>query len=131
MLQVDNTLIQEIVERIVQTARPSRIVLFGSRARGDVHAGSDIDLLVIAHSDQPRYLRAAPIYGTLSDIMVSMDIMVYTPQEVYEWSDVPQAFVTTAIREGKVLYEDNRRPGEGVASESGERPHSRQAMPRP
>jgi hypothetical protein len=32
-------------------------------------------------------------------------ILVYTPQEVEEWSRVRQAFVTTAIREGKVLYE--------------------------
>ena len=33
------------------------------------------------------------------------DIIVRTPHEVYEWSAVPNAFVTTAIREGKVLYE--------------------------
>jgi hypothetical protein len=31
--------------------------------------------------------------------------MVYTPEEVREWSAVPQAFVTTAVREGKVVYE--------------------------
>jgi uncharacterized protein len=31
--------------------------------------------------------------------------MMYTPEEVSEWSAVPQAFITTAIREGKVVYE--------------------------
>jgi hypothetical protein len=35
-----------------------------------------------------------------------MDILVYSPEEVKEWSEVRQAFVTTAIREGKVVYED-------------------------
>jgi len=34
-----------------------------------------------------------------------VDVMVYTPEEVTEWSAVPQAFITTAVREGKVLYE--------------------------
>jgi hypothetical protein len=37
-----------------------------------------------------------------------VDVVVYTPEEVEEWRSVPEAFVTTAIREGKVLYE---RPG--------------------
>jgi hypothetical protein len=35
-----------------------------------------------------------------------MDIVVYSPEEVREWSEVRQAFVTTAIREGQVLYEN-------------------------
>ena len=30
--------------------------------------------------------------------------MVYTPAEVDELSGVPNAFVTTAIAEGKILY---------------------------
>ena len=37
-----------------------------------------------------------------------MDILVYSPDEVQEWSQVRQAFVTTAVREGKVLYEKQR-----------------------
>ncbi len=114
--QTDKAPMQEIVNRIVETLHPVKIILFGSRARHDAHADSDIDLLVIAHSTQPRYQRAAPLYGALSDILVPMDIMVYTPEEVYDWSSVPQAFVNTAMREGKVLYENNRGPGERFAS---------------
>jgi len=34
--------------------------------------------------------------------------MVYTPEEVEEWSQVPQAFVTAAVREGKTVYDDRR-----------------------
>ncbi|HKP51866.1 MAG TPA: nucleotidyltransferase domain-containing protein [Chloroflexia bacterium] len=128
--QTNNALMQEIVKRIVDTLHPIKIVLFGSRARRDAHAGSDIDLLVIAHSTQPRYQRAAPLYGALSNILVPMDIMVYTPEEVYEWSSVPQAFVTTAMREGKILYEDDRGPGERLALEGRERSDSRQTVSR-
>jgi hypothetical protein len=32
-------------------------------------------------------------------------VMVYTPEEVEEWTLVPQAFVTTAVREGATIYE--------------------------
>ena len=96
----------EIVERIVRAIHPHKIVLFGSRGRGKARSDSDIDILVIADSSEPRYRRSAPLYGALSDIRTPMDIVVYTPEEVAEWSQVRQAFVTTAIREGQVLYED-------------------------
>ena len=99
-------LIQEIVRRIVNVSHPEKVILFGSRARGMAHPESDIDLLVIAHSTQPRHRRAAPLYGVLSDILAPMDIVVYSPEEVEDWRDVRQAFVTTAIREGQVLYEN-------------------------
>lgn len=105
MADVERDVLDEIVGRIVAAIHPIRIVLFGSRARGDAEERSDMDLLVIAESAKPRSRRAAPLYGTLSDILVPMDILVYSPGEVEEWRDVPQAFVTTALREGRTLYE--------------------------
>jgi uncharacterized protein len=105
MVRVDESLMHEIVRRIVARAHPRKIILFGSRARGESKETSDIDLLVIADTFAPRARRSAPLYGALSDILVPMDILVFRPDEVDEWSRVPQAFVTTAVREGKVLYE--------------------------
>ena len=101
----DWRLVDEAVRRIVQAVAPEKVVLFGSRARGDARADSDVDLLVIVQSEEPRYRRAAPLYGLLSDILIQMDILVYSPEEVEEWREVRQAFVTTAVREGTVLYE--------------------------
>jgi predicted nucleotidyltransferase len=105
MHRVEPAIIEEVVRRIVEVVQPEKIVLFGSRARGDARAGSDLDLLVIAKSKEPRYRRSVPLYGALSDIQVPMDILVYSPKEVKEWSGVRQAFVTTALREGQVIYE--------------------------
>ena len=104
--QIGANVLDEIVRRIVQAAKPRKVILFGSRARGEARPDSDFDLLVIAESTEPRYRRSAPLYGVLSDILLPMDIIVYNPEEVKEWSEVPRAFVTTAIREGKVLYEN-------------------------
>ena len=36
----------EAVRRLVEAAHPRRIILFGSRARGDAHGDSDVDLLI-------------------------------------------------------------------------------------
>ena len=96
---------EEIVRRIINIIHPRKIILFGSRARNEARPDSDFDILIIAESSQPRYRRSGPIYGALSDILLPMDIIVYSPEEVMDWSDVPRAFVTTAIREGQVLYE--------------------------
>ena len=100
-----NALLDEMVKRIRETAEPERVILFGSHARGTARTDSDFDLLVIRESEEPRYRRSAPLYTKLADLPVEVEIIVYTPEEVAEWNSVPQAFVTTAIREGRVLYE--------------------------
>ncbi len=107
MYTVDDNLMMEVVRRVVAAARPHKIILFGSRSRGDARPDSDIDLLVMSDDARPRAQRAADLYGVLSDILVPMDIIVYHPEEVEEWRNVPQAFVTTAVREGSILYENH------------------------
>ena len=97
--------LEEMVARIRNAVQPERIILFGSRARGQARPSSDYDLLVVQESDEPRYRRAVPLYTVLADLPVEVNILVYTPREIWEWSAVPQAFVTTAIREGKLIYE--------------------------
>jgi predicted nucleotidyltransferase len=97
----------EIVRRIRSVADPRKIVLFGSRARGDHRPDSDIDLLVIEDSPLPRHRRSIPLYAALADLPLDVDaeVVVYTPAEVEEWHHAGAAFVTTALREGTVLYE--------------------------
>lgn len=101
----DDELLNEIVSRIREAADPERLVLFGSRARGTARADSDYDILVVKESDEPRYKRSASLYTRVADLPAEVEIVVYTPEEVHDWSQVPQAFVTTALREGRVLYE--------------------------
>lgn len=43
----------ELLNRVVEYFHPRRVVLFGSRARGESGADSDIDLLVILDDDAP------------------------------------------------------------------------------
>ena len=103
-----DSVVDDIVRRIVATVQPEKVILFGSRARSDARPSSDFDVLVIKESDEPRYRRSVPLYVALADLPVEVEVMVYTPEEVQEWSEVPQAFVTTAVREGKTIYERRR-----------------------
>lgn len=98
-------LLQTIVQRLLAAGHPQKIILFGSQARGQAGRDSDYDFLVIENSSQPRYRRAVPYRRALKDLGTSKDIIVWTPCEIAEWENVSNAFITTALREGTVLYE--------------------------
>jgi len=104
---MDMDKLKHVIQNIVSTAKPKRIVLFGSRAKGTNRPDSDWDFLIIKESDQPRYLRAAPIRRAIAGLLPAKDIVVYTPEEIAEWENVPNAFVTQILSEGKTLYEKN------------------------
>jgi uncharacterized protein len=98
-------LLDDMVQRILAVGSPRRIVLFGSRARGDAHQNSDLDLLIIEDSELPRYRRPPRYLRALVGVFPAKDIVVWTPAEVNAWRDVPNAFITSALREGRTLYE--------------------------
>jgi len=104
-VKVQNEILQEIVQRILVAGSPQKIVLFGSRARGEARPDSDYDLLLIETSDLPRYKRAVRYRRALRGVCPAKDIVVWTPEEAAEWRDVPNSFITTAIHEGVLLYE--------------------------
>jgi predicted nucleotidyltransferase len=106
--QVDEAIIQEVVRRVIAAVAPERIVLFGSYAYGTPHPESDLDILVVMKSELPRYQRAVPIYQALTGLLISKDVLVYTPEEVEAWNEVPEALITTVVRQGKVLYEKDK-----------------------
>lgn len=105
--QLDPALRAAIVQRLVVALAPEKILLFGSRARQTHRPDSDIDLLVVKESSEPRYKRAVPAYAALADLPVEVnaDVLVYTRQEIRDWSGATAAFITTALRNAQVLYE--------------------------
>ncbi len=100
--------IEEIAKKIASHHNPEKIILFGSYAYGIPTEDSDLDLLVVVeNSQQPRYKRARDIRKYLWGIAeVPKDILVYTQEEINEWKEVEEAFITSIIKKGRVLYEN-------------------------
>lgn len=99
------TTLSTMVDRIVGQFRPSRVLLFGSQARGTAHEGSDVDLLVVMGNGTDRRRVAVEIRRALGDLPVSKDIVVATPDEIASRGQVVGTVLHTALREGRVIYE--------------------------
>ena len=106
---VSEDLLAQMARVIVQEVGPERIILFGSHARGDARADSDIDLLVIEREgfgrQRSRRREAALLWRALAHFPVPKDIVVYSQDEVDAWRNLPGHLMAEALREGKVLYE--------------------------
>lgn len=96
--------ILEMSRRIVSAAKPVKIVLFGSYARGDARPGSDVDLLVIERDPVAQRKEAVRLRGLLRDFQVPIDVVVFGQSFAERYWDIPGTVLYPAFREGKVLY---------------------------
>jgi predicted nucleotidyltransferase/HEPN domain-containing protein len=108
----EDQVLERISRTIVEHLRPRRIVLFGSRARGTITPDSDYDIMVEMETDLPDGEREDAVYDLFreydsehdSECDWSMDVHVYTPEEVRRWKDDVGFIVYDIVREGRVLY---------------------------
>ena len=109
MTRVDDAMLQRMTAAIVEAADPERVILFGSRARGDAGADSDVDLVVVeAEPFGPGRDRGAEetrLWRALAKFHVPKDVMVYSLDEVDRWRGSLNHVLARALREGRVLYE--------------------------
>jgi predicted nucleotidyltransferase len=104
MNMVTEESLQEIVRRIVKVARPEKIILFGSAARGEMGPHSDVDLLVIKRGRFHQGDLTGTIYMNLIGVDQAVDVIVVTPEEVERYRDSRPLVIAPALREGRVLY---------------------------
>lgn len=94
-----------IAQRLGTALRPDAIYLFGSFARGDANADSDLDLMVIVpESNQTRYARSVEARRFVSDIATPKDIVVLTRKEWQEEQQVVCSLASAVRREGILLH---------------------------
>lgn len=103
-MEPDKEVLDTLVKRIVETAQPIRIILFGSAAEGRMGPDSDLDILVVTRDGTHRRRMAQQVYRCLSGIGVSKDIVVVTESDVREYGDRPSLVLFSALRKGKELY---------------------------
>lgn len=102
---VDEQTMQDLVRRIVAVARPTRVILFGSYARGDATAGSDLDLMVIQPQVSDAYSEMIRLHRAVGDVGVGVDLLVYSEADYRRRSQVPGTVLYWACKEGRPLYE--------------------------
>jgi len=99
------SVVDEITRRIVATAHPQRILLFGSVARDQSNADSDLDMLVIVRGPVHRRALTQEIYKNLHGILTPVDVVVATEQDVQQHGQAIGSILRPALREGKVIYD--------------------------
>lgn len=97
--------IQEIVKQITQFYHPEKLILFGSAATDTMNENSDVDLIVVKQTTEPKHKRSASIYKHLMALKTPLDIVVYTPKEYDEDVKNPYSFLHNALINSKVMYE--------------------------
>lgn len=91
-----------VADRIVERCDASRVILYGSVARGDDGPDSDIDLLVVMPIVGRRHDTSVRVLNELRDLPVPVDITVVDPAHLDDEASVP-GVVRAALREGRVL----------------------------
>jgi predicted nucleotidyltransferase len=94
--------LDEIVA-VLKPYDPERIILFGSRARGEADALSDYDLIVIKRTDRSFVERLQDMVPYLVRLKHAADILVYTPEEFDRMGETGLGWMVR--QEGITLYE--------------------------
>lgn len=105
---MDSQSIYNTIRETVQSNLPgARVLLFGSRARGDYDRFSDYDLLIITPETLPDRkkikLNTSLNHAIVKALKIPVDLLINSEEEVREKRDLPGHVVRTAVREGIIL----------------------------
>jgi len=98
-------MIARLTDLLVEAARPRRIILFGSEARGEASEESDLDLLVVEESVPDRMAEMVRLNRLLRPLKIAVDVLVLSEEKFQYWRDTPGNVCYEAATEGQVLYE--------------------------
>ena len=79
--------------------------VFGSHARGEADATSDIDVIVVAPTQRAPVERFRDYLPAILDAAVGVDLFVYTPEEFERMKSEERPFLITALEHAKLVYE--------------------------
>ena len=105
MTLMSQEILDAVRDRLVNTFRPDRIIVFGSQARRDADSRSDLDLLVICRLEGGRRQLQIQMDRSLKGLGLARDIVILTPEEFERDRQIPGTIARPAWKEGIVLYE--------------------------
>jgi predicted nucleotidyltransferase len=117
MNTLNESLLDEITERLVAEFEPEQVILFGSQAWGTPKEDSDIDLLVIVFQSNERPIsRCRRALACLKDLPLATDVLVKTRAEVDLFRDVYASLECQALEHGKVLHDHRKAASHPVVA---------------
>lgn len=100
---IDEAVIAKAVELLREAAPGSKVILFGSYARGDADEGSDVDFLVVEPEVQDQFAEMLRLREVLRPLRIPVDVLVASRRHFGYWADTPGTVYFEAAVEGKVL----------------------------
>jgi uncharacterized protein len=97
-------ILETIAARLIRDFAPDRIILFGSRARGDYAQDSDYDLIVVMPEGVDRRKITVAMRRRLADLPSAKDIIVMTAADLARGSHIAGSIADEASRQGVDLY---------------------------
>ncbi len=92
------------VEEIIHRANPVKVLAFGSRARGDHRADSDLDLAVIVDK-YDRTVDRRPLWRADLDVWMDIDLLIYDVDQEKQKADSPASLQSEVKKEGVLLFD--------------------------
>ena len=97
---------EALLNQVVTVFEPRRIILFGSRARGDAVQDSDFDLVVVLDDTvSDEHLSSKRRYEAHRGFPVPVDIVPCRAGTLSERGKAIGSFAHTVLTEGVVVYE--------------------------
>ncbi|MFA6472587.1 MAG: nucleotidyltransferase domain-containing protein [Candidatus Latescibacterota bacterium] len=106
MTQIEiDTVLNEMVRKIVERFQPEKIILFGSYARGEFTEDSDFDFLIVMPVENSQRQKANEIDLALADRTIPIDIIVVTPEQYESRKNLIGTIIHVAAHEGRIVYD--------------------------
>ncbi len=102
-MTVNDSLIAEAGRRLAAAAPGARVILFGSRARGEATPHSDVDFLVIEPRVDNEAEESVRLRRELRGLRLPVDVIVVSRRYAEQWRDVRGGLVHAALSEGRTL----------------------------
>lgn len=97
--------LRKISERLKKEYHAEKVILYGSYATGEATEDSDVDLFIIAPTNERFFERMATVRGLIRDLRNGLPVapMVLTPKEVEQRVKIGDQFITEIIEKGIYL----------------------------
>jgi len=102
---VAQDILEKAARHLADQFAPDRIILFGSQARCDADAKSDVDLLVICKPPGKKRELAIAMDRALQGFGFPRDIVILTPEEFERDRKIVGTIARPASLEGRILYD--------------------------